>query len=307
MHIFSSPDVVSAYLERLDATTLPFAIDAAYLLDLIPPRQKKEYVILDDACGTGAAVEWIIREFEKQGVELEIYAIDRSAVMMNEIAKRKERLQWGNDVRSFLMDAQVTTLARKLTTQALKFSCNTFTHVFMTFGIMLIPNYKKALQSIFRVLQRGGRVAITTWKCQGHWDYLTRASRIVLEDNTHPGPLFFHSKWLEGKYVAKLLNLVGFRFISPDPVLTPGMLKSMNAHICGDGRPKAHLSILWPEIRARRFSPICKGGHHSGEKKLLALSESCWTMTFRIPTRLQFLWSRILLWAASLDIISLLG
>jgi hypothetical protein len=105
--IFSNPETVAAYVERLDTTTLTFAIDAAHIIDVVPPRQGSEYIILDDACGTGAAVEWIINEFDKQGVRLDITATDHSAVMMNEVAKRRERLDWGHNVKSILMDAQV--------------------------------------------------------------------------------------------------------------------------------------------------------------------------------------------------------
>ena len=107
MDIFSSPQLVSAYLERLDATTLPFAVDAAYILELVPPHQGREYVVLDDACGTGAAVEWIVREFNEKGVRFEIYATDHSAVMINEVENRRDRLGWGINVKCFLMDAKV--------------------------------------------------------------------------------------------------------------------------------------------------------------------------------------------------------
>jgi len=105
--VFSSPETVSAYVGRLDTTTLPFAIDAAYILDIVPPQQGTEYVVLDNACGTGAAVEWIIKEFDKAGVQLDITATDYSAVMMNEVTKRRHRLDWGDNVKSIIMDAQV--------------------------------------------------------------------------------------------------------------------------------------------------------------------------------------------------------
>ena len=82
----------------------------------------------------------------------------------------------------------------------------------MTFGIMLIPDYKRALKGIFRVLRQNGYVAITVWKTQGHWDYLSRAARIVLEDDSYPPPQFFHKKWLSGEFVAKLLLQIGFRY-----------------------------------------------------------------------------------------------
>jgi SAM-dependent methyltransferase len=108
--VFSSPETVLAYVGRLDTTTLPFAIDAAHVLDIIPPQQETEYVVLDNACGTGAAVEWMIKEFIKAGVQLDITATDHSAVMMNEVTKRRHRLDWGNNVKSIIMDAQVVSI-----------------------------------------------------------------------------------------------------------------------------------------------------------------------------------------------------
>jgi ubiquinone/menaquinone biosynthesis C-methylase UbiE len=64
-------------------------------------------MVLDDACGTGAAVEWIVKEFEEEDVDIEITATDTSAVMINEVTKRRERLNWGDNVKFVIMDAQV--------------------------------------------------------------------------------------------------------------------------------------------------------------------------------------------------------
>lgn len=108
--VFSNAETVSAYIERLDTTTLPFAIDATQIASLVPSHQGTEYVVLDNACGTGAAMEWIINEFNRQRVTLDITATDHSAVMMNEVTKRRERLNWGDNVKSILMDAQVCLL-----------------------------------------------------------------------------------------------------------------------------------------------------------------------------------------------------
>lgn len=107
MAIFCNPEVVSAYVERLETTTLPFAIDAAHIINVVPPRKEEEYMVLDDACGTGAAVEWIIKEFEEEDLDIDITATDTSAVMINEVTKRRERLNWGDNVKFVIMDAQV--------------------------------------------------------------------------------------------------------------------------------------------------------------------------------------------------------
>jgi ubiquinone/menaquinone biosynthesis C-methylase UbiE len=82
-------------------------MDAAHIVDLVPSNQGIQYVVLDNACGTGAAVEWLVNEFAAQGLELDITATDYSAVMMNEVTSRRERLNWGKNIKSFIMDAQV--------------------------------------------------------------------------------------------------------------------------------------------------------------------------------------------------------
>jgi ubiquinone/menaquinone biosynthesis C-methylase UbiE len=76
---------------------------------------------------------------------------------------------------------------------------------------MLIPDYKGAIEAIYRVLRHNGRVAITTWNRHGHWDYLTRAARIVLQDKSYPPPTFYDPKWTDGRYLAKVMKFVGFR------------------------------------------------------------------------------------------------
>jgi Methyltransferase domain len=103
----TTPEQVAAYVRRLDATSLPFAIDAAHLVNLVPPTPGHEYCILDNACGSGAFVEWLLGEFEAVGVPLDITATDYSAVMMNEVQSRRERLNWGPNVKTVVMDAQV--------------------------------------------------------------------------------------------------------------------------------------------------------------------------------------------------------
>jgi ubiquinone/menaquinone biosynthesis C-methylase UbiE len=87
-----------------------------------------------------------------------------------------------------------------------------FTHVFLTFGIMLMGDYTRALDGMYRVLEMGGRLAVTTWKVQGHWVYLTRAARRIFRDGRYPPPRFFHPNWLEGAYLARLMTLAGFMY-----------------------------------------------------------------------------------------------
>jgi 2-polyprenyl-3-methyl-5-hydroxy-6-metoxy-1,4-benzoquinol methylase len=103
----TTPEQVAAYIRRLDTTSLPFAIDAAHLLNLAPPTPDRAYSILDNACGSGAFVEWLVREFEAVGAPVDITATDYSAVMMNEVQNRRDRANWGSNVKTAIMDAQV--------------------------------------------------------------------------------------------------------------------------------------------------------------------------------------------------------
>ena len=91
---------------------------------------------------------------------------------------------------------------------------------------MLIPQYKRALRSIYRVLRKDGQVAITAWKSQGHWDYLTRAARLVLQDPNYPPPRFFDSKWLSGEFIARLLERTGFKYVP----LVQGLMRNVEVH-----------------------------------------------------------------------------
>jgi ubiquinone/menaquinone biosynthesis C-methylase UbiE len=84
--------------------------------------------------------------------------------------------------------------------------------VFMSFGIMLVPDYMAALRGMYRVLRRDGVVAITCWKCQGHWDVLVRAVREILKDKSYPPPQFWDKKWASGTEVSKMLSKAGFRY-----------------------------------------------------------------------------------------------
>jgi ubiquinone/menaquinone biosynthesis C-methylase UbiE len=94
----------------------------------------------------------------------------------------------------------------------LKFGDERFTHVFMSFGIMLMPDYMAALRGMYRVLRCGGVVSITVWKSQGHWDVLVLAVQEVLRDNSYPPPQFWDKKWASGKEVSKMLLKAGFRY-----------------------------------------------------------------------------------------------
>lgn len=111
---FTKPEDVAAYARRLEATCLPFAVEAAHAINLVPPTAISKYVVLDNACGSGAFVEWLVQEFERIDVPYSITATDYSALMMNEVQNRRERLGWSGSVRTVIMDAQVNSSSKGL-------------------------------------------------------------------------------------------------------------------------------------------------------------------------------------------------
>ena len=76
---------------------------------------------------------------------------------------------------------------------------------------MLVPNYPLALQLMHKVLQPGGLIAVTVWKGHGHWDYLGRAARIILNDDSYAAPTFFSPKWFDKKFLRTAVKAAGFR------------------------------------------------------------------------------------------------
>jgi len=111
--VFTRPEDVAAFAHRLEMTSLPFAIETAYIINLVPPTNHSNYVVLDNACGPGALVEWLVKEITQNKVPFSIDATDYSALMMNEVQKRKERLVWGENVKTTVMDAQVKSPVTK--------------------------------------------------------------------------------------------------------------------------------------------------------------------------------------------------
>ena len=104
---FRRPEDVAAYARRLETTSLPFAIDAAHIINLVPPTNDSSYGVLDNACGSGALIEWLVKELTRNEVPFSITGTDYSALMMNEVQNRRERLGWGGNVKTTIMDAQV--------------------------------------------------------------------------------------------------------------------------------------------------------------------------------------------------------
>lgn len=107
---------------------------------------EKAVSVLEIACGTGRVTQHLRRLFQ---FPAKLTASDLSADMLA-VAQSK---QDDDAIELRVEDAQ-----------NLSFPDNSFDLVVMQFGLMFLPDKKKGLSEIFRVLKPGGRFIITTWE-----------------------------------------------------------------------------------------------------------------------------------------------
>jgi hypothetical protein len=87
---------------------------------------------------------------------------------------------------------------------------NTFTHAFMSFGIMFPNDTHKVLTNIATALPSGAPVSFTFWKRAGVWELMHQAAICATSDPTIPAPKFFNPRWLHAETMVEALNHAGF-------------------------------------------------------------------------------------------------
>lgn len=110
--------------------------------------------MLDNACGTGAASEELLKKFPT----IEIFAADVVPPMVQAfkavIASKPELQKQVKEVR--VEDAQ-----------ALTFKANMFDASITNFGVFFLPDPAAGAKQIYRTLKPGGTAVVTLWKTFG--------------------------------------------------------------------------------------------------------------------------------------------
>lgn len=109
--------------------------------------------VLDIACGTGANFPYII---EKIGATGEIVGVDFSQPMLNEAQKQVDENGWKN-VRLIQHDAATIQLGEP------------FDVVICALGMVVIPDYKAAMQRMFEHVKPGGMLGIADLSESQRW------------------------------------------------------------------------------------------------------------------------------------------
>ncbi|KAJ4296366.1 hypothetical protein N0V90_006411 [Kalmusia sp. IMI 367209] len=152
--------------------------------------------VLDNACGTGAAAEELLKRFPTA----EIVAADVIPRMVQSfeaiIAKKPELQSQVKEVR--LEDAQNLT-----------FADDTFDASITNFGIFFLPDPVAGAKQIYRTLKPGGTAVVTVWKTFGFKPILW-----AIQDQLNPAnpltELPLMEPWCEYTLTEKVLKAGGF-------------------------------------------------------------------------------------------------
>jgi ubiquinone/menaquinone biosynthesis C-methylase UbiE len=143
--------VIDVYEHRIGHVCRAVAGHIPALLTSLPSSGG---TVLDNACGTGAASEELLKKFPKA----EIYAADVVPPMVQAfkavIASKTELQKQVKEVR--VEDAQ-----------ALTFADDTFDASITNFGIFFLPDPVAGTKQIYRTLKLGGTAVVTLWKTFG--------------------------------------------------------------------------------------------------------------------------------------------
>ncbi|KAF1949134.1 S-adenosyl-L-methionine-dependent methyltransferase [Byssothecium circinans] len=152
--------------------------------------------VLDNACGTGAASEELLKKFPVA----EIFAADAVPAMVQSfqaiIATKPELQMQVKEVR--VEDAQTLT-----------FADDTFDASITNFGIFFLPDPVAGAKQIYRTLKPGGTAVVTVWKTFGFKPILWEIQGRVKPANPLP-ELPLMEPWCDPALLEKTLKDGGF-------------------------------------------------------------------------------------------------
>ena len=127
---------------------------ASHIPDLLKSFPSSGGTVLDNACGTGAATEELLKRFPTA----EIYAAD---VVPPMIQAFKAVIESKPELQKQVKEVRVEDA------QALSFADNTFDASITNFGIFFLPDPVAGAKQIYRTLKPGGTAVVTLWKAFG--------------------------------------------------------------------------------------------------------------------------------------------
>lgn len=160
------------------------------------------FKIFDSAAGTGMVIESILEDSSIDLTGATLLAGDISAEMISSVQAKIDKDEKWKNVTAKVIDAQDTKLAS-----------NSFTHVFINFGIGVFPKPIDALNECMRILRPGGVLAFTNYRSL---EWITDAQAAIklipnAPDMVNPMTLMTMSgKWDTAEWIDDKLQELGF-------------------------------------------------------------------------------------------------
>ena len=192
-------------------------------LDNLPEDDGSELVILDEACGTGIVSARLMAMLSsKSRQKLDLTMTDISKPIIEYTTRRILRESW-QGAKAVQADATDTKLPD---------AC--FTHILLSFGPMVIHDWRSAIREIHRMLRPGGVVAMSSWQ-EGGW--LPDVTAALATDTTLPSAPDAHellnafspgSQWDRPEWVTSTLSEeFGFEEIEVNSVARTSVFTGM--------------------------------------------------------------------------------
>ncbi|RAK88252.1 UbiE/COQ5 family methyltransferase [Aspergillus costaricaensis CBS 115574] len=167
----------------------------------------KPLAVFDDACGTGAVSSALHRRLSDEiTCNWQLTCGDISEAMV-EVSKQKMVEEGWRNAEVRVVDAHKTELPSEH-----------YTHVLSGFAFNLFPNDQAAMEECFRILQRGGILAVSTWSTTV-WMTLIQAAIASLPSDL-PTPTtddifgLYNENWTDETRVRALFEQAGFTDIN---------------------------------------------------------------------------------------------
>ena len=168
---------------------------AAHIVSQLSLSPNAEPVVLDNACGTAAVTDEIVKRFPSA----RIHAVDSSVGMIDVAESTIEQKEWTGRVETGVTDGQKLTFGEEM-----------FFISVTNFGMFFFPDPEAGAREIWRTLKRGGRAVVTCWKEPDLVPLLHDCQKLI-RPKTSIESLPVLKKWMKKEMIEQVMKQGGFQ------------------------------------------------------------------------------------------------
>ncbi|KAF2762639.1 S-adenosyl-L-methionine-dependent methyltransferase [Pseudovirgaria hyperparasitica] len=204
----SQPSKIPNSIEMFDRTADGYdentggcTVDVARHIISISPPITSTSTILDNASGTGAISQAILRPFKLSQLSPPHVTLADGAAGMIRVAKA--------ELARLALPVQNTDFVVAPAEDLSSLQDDVFSHSFTNMGLPLFVDGERASREIHRTVKPGGTAVVTSWRSFGYLDPVRDAQAVVLP-GTEPFDLPLAKKWFDPEYIEKVMREAGF-------------------------------------------------------------------------------------------------